>query len=103
MLIRDQLSHAYLLDLDGMVNAWSGLYWKLRSNSLVIKLKSPYEQWYYDALVPYKHFVPMNSLEEVHDVWTYLSNNDCSSIVEASTSFIQGINLPYALQTYVIH
>lgn len=47
---REQLRHRYLLDLDGNSNAWSGLFWKLYSNSVVIKVQSPYRQWYYGHL-----------------------------------------------------
>ena len=85
-----------------MVNAWSGLYWKLYSNSLVIKVKSPFEQWYYNALVPHKHFVPMESLEHVHDVWRYLKTHECKKIVQESTSFIKTVTMDFALNEYKI-
>jgi hypothetical protein len=48
--LSDQLLHKYLIDADGMVSAWSGLFWKLRSNSVPVKLKSHWEQWYYYLL-----------------------------------------------------
>jgi len=38
------LRSKYQLDVDGEVNAWSGLVWKLYSNSLVFKVASHYEQ-----------------------------------------------------------
>ena len=38
------LASKYQLDVDGEVNAWSGLVWKLYSNSLVFKVTSHYEQ-----------------------------------------------------------
>ena len=37
------LQHKYLLDIDGMVSAWSALYWKLYSRSLVVKCPSHWE------------------------------------------------------------
>ena len=51
------------LDIDGNGNAWSGLIWKLRSNSAVIKVASrkSHVQWYYDRLVAWKHYIPVRS------------------------------------------
>jgi hypothetical protein len=40
-----QLRFKYLLDIDGEVNAWSALFWKLLSGSVVFKTKTHWEQW----------------------------------------------------------
>jgi hypothetical protein len=53
------LRHKFLIDIDGEVNAWSGLFWKLYSGSVVIKIESHWEQWYYPLLKPWENYVPV--------------------------------------------
>ena len=57
------VSYKGQIDIDGNANAWSGLYWKLRSNSVVLKVASPkqHKQWYYDRLIAWKHYIPVRS------------------------------------------
>ena len=65
-LVRPRLSMAEMMksrgiiDIDGNKNAWSSLYWKLLSSSVTLKVTSTREQWYYDALVPWKHYVSVS-------------------------------------------
>ena len=58
----DMLSQAggfrFLLDIDGVASAW-GLYEKLLLGACVIKVDSPYEQWFYERLRPWQHYVPV--------------------------------------------
>lgn len=53
----------FALDIDGNTNAWSGLFTKLLMGCCVIKVTSAegYRQWYYGALEPWVHFVPVRS------------------------------------------
>jgi hypothetical protein len=55
--------YKYQIDIDGNSNAWSGLFQKLLSKSAVLKVSSPhgFQQWYYDRLIPWEHFVPVES------------------------------------------
>lgn len=98
------LKHRYLLDLDGMVSAWSGLYWKLWSNSVVIKMRSHWEQWYYDSLRPYTHFVPVGTFYELVHVhaWCQKNKDLCERIAKESTQFVRGLTYDYAYKDYVI-
>lgn len=56
-------SYKYLIDIDGNSNAWSALFQKLLSGSVVLKVASPgnFRQWYYDELIPWVNFVPVES------------------------------------------
>jgi hypothetical protein len=49
------------VDIDGNTNSWPGLFQKLLSGGLVLKVDSPggWRQWYYDRLQPYVNFVPV--------------------------------------------
>lgn len=56
-------SYKYLIDIDGNSNAWSALFQKLLSGSVVLKVASPgnFRQWYYNELIPWVNFVPVDS------------------------------------------
>ena len=81
----EQLQYKYLLDVDGEVNAWSGLFWKLYSNSVVFKVNSHYEQWYYPRLKPWEHYIPvsgdLSDLEEKYD-WALTHDDICCRIAQ---------------------
>jgi len=53
------LKYKYLLDVDGMVNTWDAFFWKLSSNSVVFKMDSHWEEWYYDQIQPWVHYIPV--------------------------------------------
>jgi Glycosyl transferase family 90 len=99
------LKHKYLLDIDGTVNAWSGLYWKMSSNSLVWKLKSHWEQWYYNLLIPYQHYVPLNDLYQTRELFDWCEQNQskCFEIVTKAKRLIQKLKYEFAVLEYAIH
>ena len=50
--------YRYAFDIDGHANAWS-LLEKLILGCCVLKVESSFEQWYYDRLHPWQHYVPI--------------------------------------------
>jgi len=56
-------AYKYQIDIDGNTNAWPGLFTKLCSGSTVLKIRSPcgFRQWYYDRLVPWENYVPVEA------------------------------------------
>ncbi len=54
-----QLNYKYQLLIDGNSCAFSRAYWQLFSNSVILKRTSPFTQWYYKALQPYVHYIPI--------------------------------------------
>ena len=52
----------YHIDIDGNSNSWSGLFLKLLSGGVVLKVTSymKYRQWYYDRLVPFGNYIPIS-------------------------------------------
>jgi hypothetical protein len=55
----DSLRFRYLVDVDGNSSSWARMVWLLRSNSAVLKQRSPFRQWYYPWLKPGLHFVEL--------------------------------------------
>lgn len=91
-----QLQYRYLLDVDGEVNAWSGLFWKLYSSSVVFKVNSHYEQWYYNRLIPWEHYIPvagdLSDLEEKHD-WALSNDDACRQIAESGRALASSLTI----------
>ncbi|KKB83975.1 lipopolysaccharide-modifying protein [Devosia limi DSM 17137] len=55
------LGHKFAIDIDGYTNTWSNLLVRLLYGCCVLKVGSQfgYRQWYYDALRPFEHYVPV--------------------------------------------
>lgn len=105
MSIKNQLQYKYILDLDGMVNAWSGLYWKLYSNSLVFKVQSIWEQWYYPLLIPNVHYIDVPTLYDLpyYHEWCRHHDETCQKISEKATSLVSLLTYDFAIKDYKIH
>lgn len=97
-----QLQNKYLFDIDGMVNAWSGLYWKLLSNSVVLKHRSHWQQWYYPKLRAWEHYVPITDFRNLSDTLQWCKNNDaqCKQIAENGRELVKTLTYEYAVQEY---
>jgi len=95
--IEDMLQNRYVLDLDGCASSWEGLRWKLGSGSVVWKLKSPWEQWYYHDLQPWIHYVPLPSLHPMDILatfaWCETHPEECQMILQHSSEFIDKLLL----------
>jgi hypothetical protein len=98
---KEFLKYKYMIDIDGEVNAWSGLWWKLFSNSVVFKVESHYEQWYYNELKEWVHYIPvkgdLSDLEERYK-WAVEHDEECNQININSTNFIKKHTYDYVLK-----
>jgi len=84
----------YLIDVDGNSNAWASYYVKLICGGVVVKLDSPYRQWYYHKTEPFQSFVPIKSItHDLGDVYNWLLEND----MEASNIASMGRNLALSM------
>lgn len=71
--------YRFHIDIDGHANSWAGLFRKLLSGGVVLKVASPnqYAQWYYDRLKPWENFVPVRSdLSDLLEVAAYCRAHD---------------------------
>ena len=67
----------------------AGCFWKLAGNSVVLKVEGRNEQWYYDRLVPWVHFVPVRAdLSDLDNATAFVLNpgNDVELKAMASES-----------------
>jgi hypothetical protein len=97
--IADQIEYKYILDIDGWSNTWDGTIWKLYSGSVLLKVKSNWQQWYYDELKEWIHYIPIeNDFSDLNDKIKWCKNNDdkCKKIVENARKFVnEKLNLKY--------
>ena len=89
--IVEQIKYKYILDVDGWANTWDATIWKLYSGSVLLKTDSIWEQWYYDKLDPWVHYVPVeNDFSDLDEKikWCILHDTECQKIVKNSREFV---------------
>ena len=64
----EQLRHRFIISVDGNGATWARVARALLSNSVLLKYDSPHVQYYYSALQPWRHYVPIATEAEVEDV-----------------------------------
>lgn len=85
------LEYKYLPVLDGVMCTYPGYQWRLLSNSLCLKQESDQIQWFYRALQPFIHYVPIkNDLSDLLEriAWAKGEDETCRAIVGNSTQFV---------------
>lgn len=84
------LKYKYLISVDGNVTAWKRVPFILLSNSVLIKQETGNIQWFYPAIKPYVHYIPLqNDLSDIFEKLAWLKKNDskAKSIAENATDF----------------
>lgn len=80
----------YLPYVDGFMTAAPALQWRLLSNSVTFKPETNEIQWFYRALEPYVHYIPVKTdltdLIEKFD-WAKSHDSQCKQIAHESTQF----------------
>ena len=88
----DMLQFKYVLDIDGYASTYSGTFWKLYSGSVLLKQTSVWRQWYYDRLIPWVHYVPINNnFSDLSDKIEWCIKNDdlARKISENARAFVK--------------
>lgn len=94
---KEHLQFKYLPVLDGHMCTYPGYQWRLLSNSAAFKQDSDQEQWFYSALKPYVHYIPIKNdmsdlLEKVE--WARAHDAEVQQIVKNAQKFARGNLLP---------
>ncbi|OGN59707.1 MAG: hypothetical protein A3F40_04555 [Chlamydiae bacterium RIFCSPHIGHO2_12_FULL_27_8] len=89
--ISEHLRYKYQLVLDGYMCTYPGYQWRLLSNSLAFKIGDEEMQWFYNALKPYEHYIPIkldlsNLCEQIE--WAKNHDEECKKISENATDFV---------------
>ncbi len=62
---------------------YCGYQWRLLSNSLALKQESDEIQWFYIALKPYEHYIPIkNDMSDLLEIieWARKNDDKCKKI-----------------------
>jgi hypothetical protein len=86
------LEHAhyrFLIDIDGAASAWS-FFEKLLLGGCILKVGSPFEQWFYSELTEWQHFVPVR--QDLSDLfekieWCHGNQDEARAIGERAQQF----------------
>lgn len=86
----DHLHYKYLPALDGRMCTYPGYQWRLLSDTLTLKQESDQIQWFYSALQPYRHYLPIAS--DMSDVvekvkWAEAHEPEVLNMVENARQF----------------
>ena len=85
--VAEHLRHRYQVDLEGHSCSWDGLFWKLLSNSTVLRVEQPDEQWYHRRLRPWVHYVPCTVATFPRRLaWCRAHPEACARMAEAATA-----------------
>lgn len=84
------LHYKYNMIIDGVTCSFPTTQWKLLSGSLCFKQKSEDIQYYYDELIPWKHYIPVNrDLSDLRDqiLWTKTHDIEAQEIAKNAREF----------------
>ena len=72
----EHAGYRYLLDIDGVANAW-GLFERMLIGSCILKVESPFEQWFYRRLTAWRHYIPVRrDLSDLHEKMEWCLQNE---------------------------
>lgn len=83
--------YKYLIDIDGFSNTWDATIWKLMSGCVLLKVDGVWEQWYYNKLHEYIHYVPIkDDFSDLNEKIEWCINNDykCKEISDNAYNFV---------------
>jgi hypothetical protein len=80
----DHAAYRLLIDIDGVASAWS-FFEKLLLGACVLKVGSPFEQWFYEFLEPGRDYIPIKpDLSDLTETiaWCLRHPNDTRAVAE---------------------
>ncbi len=72
----ENFRYKMLIDVDGNSNSWPGLFLRLLTAACVIKVVTPFRQWYYDRLIDRENHVAVHDIEEIQQASAWLQADD---------------------------
>ncbi len=86
------LKYKYLISVDGNTCSWERVPWIMLSNSALVKQETQNIEWFYSALKPYVHYIPVNeSLTDLFQIIEWMKNHDSEvqKISENAHNFVK--------------
>lgn len=105
--VKNEEFHKYkmLINVDGATSTFPGFLQRLLTNSVTIKQETDNEQWFYDAVKPWVHYVPVKKdLSDLIEKIEWIKNNDAEAkkIADQSTEFVQNNLMMEHVDIYIV-
>ncbi len=102
---KDHLKYKYLISLDGNTCAWQRVPWIMLSNSVLVKQETTKMEWFYPAIKPYTHYVPIN--EKITDLfqqieWMKTHDPELKQISKNAHNFIKNNLMPEHINIHTV-
>jgi Glycosyl transferase family 90 len=93
-------NYKFVIDIDGHANAW-GFFEKLLLGSWILKVESPFEEWFYDSIRPWVHYAPVS--DDLSDLpgkldWCLGNDAECESIARNGFKLAHSITAEQVLR-----
>ncbi len=101
----DHLKYKYLISIDGNTCAWSRVPWIMLSNSVLVKQETDNIEWFYPAMKPYIHYVPINErLTNIFAQLEWLKSHDkeLKQISENARDFAVNNLMPEHIEAHMV-
>ncbi|MES2215330.1 MAG: glycosyl transferase family 90 [Pseudomonadota bacterium] len=101
----DHIKYKYLISIDGNTCAWKRVPWIMLSNSVLLKQETQKIEWFYPALKPYVHYVPVN--ERLTDIfpklaWMQDHDSEIQKISQNAQKFVRNNLMPEDIEAHTV-
>ncbi len=101
----NSLKYKYLLSVDGNSSTGTRIPWVMYSDSVLIKQESQKSQWYYTALKPYIHYIPLKEdLTDIFSQITWMKQHDAEllQIRHNAHNFVKNNLMPEHIDAHAV-
>jgi hypothetical protein len=102
---QDHVMYKYLASIDGNTCAWRRVPWIMLSNSVLLKQETSTIEWFYPALKPYVHYVPMNTrLTNIFQQLSWMEGHDTQlqQISKNAQNFVKNNLMPEDIESHTV-
>ncbi len=89
--LTEHLLYKYLITIDGNRCAWERFVWQLFSNSLIMKHATSQVQWFYAAIKPFQHYLPVTDETDLLKkmAWAEEHPEEVQSMIKNANEFAE--------------
>ena len=100
----DMVRYKYILDIDGNASTWDATAWKLNSGSVILKVDSGWNQWFFDKYKAWEHYVPVK--DDMSDLqaqfaWCQTHQAECEQMVRRCKQLFQEVYRFHNVMDYI--
>lgn len=102
--MEDHLQYKYLASIDGATCAWKRVPGIMLSNSVLLKQETSFMEWFYPAMKPYVHYIPMDSrLTNIFQQldWMKAHDDEVQQISKNAQNFVKNELMPEHIKDHM--